>query len=112
MLTQDEFYERLNDQLVKEADGPLGWWYLSYADETHFCGGVIVEARGFVGATLAVRLKKISPGGQVCGLPIQPENLPAKKYRNRLLTLEELKEFWPDMEELGLLERDCDDENG
>jgi hypothetical protein len=82
---------------------PLHWLYLSYADEAGFRGGVIVMAHGFAGATFESSRRKLSPGGQVTGIDLPNEKVPPPKYRNRLLTLEDLKELW-DMESLGDLQ--------
>lgn len=102
-MKQEEFDARLKQLLAEEASQPLGWWYLSYADEEKFRGGVIIAAHGFTGAAYMANILKFSPGGQVTGLPIPPEELPAQKYRNRLLTLAELNECWS-MERLSELE--------
>lgn len=49
-------------------------------------------------------LLKFSPGGEVQGISIPPDQLPAERYRNRLLTLEELNECWGTMVKLSELE--------
>jgi len=105
-LTPEAFEARLKQLLAKEAAQPLGWWYLSYADEKGFRGGVIIEARGFTGAAYLSNLMKYSPGGEVTGLPIPPDKLPAESHRNRLLTLDELREVLGDMKKLSELEGD------
>jgi hypothetical protein len=82
---------------------PVGWFYLSYADEDGFRGGVIVRAHGMATAAFEAGRRGISPAGSVMGLAIPEEHVPALSYRNRLLTLEELREFWPDMERVSVL---------
>ena len=47
---------------------------------------------------------KISPGGQVMGVPIPPGKEPPEGYRHRLLSKAELMECWDDMKTLAELE--------
>jgi len=103
-LTPEAFEARLKQLLAKEAAQPLGWWYLSYADKTKFRGGAIISAHGFTSAVYVANALKISPGGEVQGVPIPPDRLPAESYRYRLLTLDELREIWGDMTKLSELE--------
>lgn len=103
-MTPEAFEARLKQLLSEEASQPLGWWYLSYADETKFRGGIIIAAHGFTGAAYMANILKFSPGGQVTGVPVPPGKLPPEWYRNRLLTLEELNEIWGDMTKLSELE--------
>lgn len=42
----------------------------------------------------------INPGGQVMAVPIPAENIPDEKYHNRLLSKEDIQEFWPDAKTL------------
>jgi hypothetical protein len=95
--------ERMRQLLLQESKDPFAWWYLSYADEEHFRGGVIIEARGFASAVVMAGQLGYSPGGQVTGLKIPASELPPPQYRSRCLTKEELNEFW-EMENLGELD--------
>ena len=81
--------ERMRELLAEEASNPLGWWYLSYADENGFRGGAIIKAQGFVTAAWMSNRLGISPGGEVTGHPIPDDELPPEPYRSRLLTLAE-----------------------
>jgi len=103
-MKQEEFDARLKQLLAEEASQPLGWWYLSYADENGFRGGIIIAAHGFTGAVYMANILKFSPGGEVKGLPVPPGKLPPEWYRNRLLTLEELTECFGPMSKLSELE--------
>jgi len=103
-LTPELFEARLKQLLAEEAAQPLGWWYLSYADEKGFRGGVIMSAHGFTSAVYVASTLKISPGGEVQGIRIPPEELPAESYHYRLLTLEELTECWGEMKKMSELE--------
>jgi hypothetical protein len=109
-LTQKQFEELLAARLAEEANQPAQVWYLSFASEEDFLGGAIVYARGPVTARTALTARRINPGGQCMIIPIPPEYVPAESYFNRLLTLDELKTFWPDMTKLGELE--LEDEQG
>lgn len=80
------------------------FWYLSYSGESVFNGGVIVRAFGFVHACQRARDLRINPGGEIMGLPIPADRVPAGKYLDKLLTLADLLEIWPDMERLSNLE--------
>ena len=64
-------------------------WWLSYVDEKsgNFNGAVAVEAGSFIEACIISRVLKISPGGQVAGVPIPPEclHMVPETHRNRLL---------------------------
>jgi len=86
--------KRITELLEEESTQPLRWWYLSYADEHNFRGGIIVEARGFATAVSYANRLMISPGGEVQGIEVPADQLPGESYRYRLLTLEELGEFW------------------
>jgi hypothetical protein len=106
MMTDDEKRERARQLMEEERrTAPLGWWYLSYAGEQDFNGGVLVMAHGFAGAAFESARRGLSPGGQVRGLPVPNDHMPPAKYRNRLLTLVELREFW-DMASIGELEKE------
>ena len=87
-----------NAELIEQervtSKGATGFWYLSYAGEDGFRGGVILRAFGFVHACQRARDLHITPGGQIHGIPVPIDEVPVAKYLDRLLTLEELGEFW------------------
>lgn len=93
------------DLIREEARNPPAWWYLSYSGEHQFNGGVIIEARGFASAVVLSGELGISPGGEVTGIKIPPDELPPDRYRHRCLSLDELGEFW-EMENLKQLMED------
>ena len=73
------------------------WWWLSFADPerpegTQFLGVAIVQAPGIVSAAAVAHRLNINPGGEVAGIPIPAEQVPADQYRNRLLTKQEIQE--------------------
>jgi hypothetical protein len=88
-LTEDRVLEILEE----EASQPAGWWYLSFADDDGFRGGVFVWAQGFATAITVTRALKINPGGQVMGVPALDDWMPPEKYQHRLLTLAELSQL-------------------
>jgi hypothetical protein len=96
--------KRMRELLDAEKGQPMGWWYLSYTGEEGFRGGIIIEARGFVSATLLANILKISPGGEVAGLKIPPDHLPPGEIPTRLLSKDELTELWGDLKTLDVLE--------
>lgn len=95
-MTIQERARLVMEDECKRNPEPL-WWYLSYAHETKgFMGGTIVQAHGFVGACDYARRHGITPAPDVetQGVPIPPREVPEEKYRNRLLTRDELESFW------------------
>jgi hypothetical protein len=106
----DQFAQNMLVALGKEleAQPEKVWVYASFADEEKgFLGAAIVQAHGIVDASLATHRMKINPGGQMMCVPIPEENLPSEKYRNRLLTCEQVQEFWPDARKI----KEFDEEN-
>lgn len=78
--------------------GQLGWWYLSFVDDSRpkgdqFVGGIFVKAYGFGTAVRKTHKLGINPGGEIQGVPAPP-GMPAPpwNYRHRLLTRKEIDE--------------------
>jgi hypothetical protein len=90
MLTPDEFMERVLELLAQERRDPMRWWYLSYATEEGFLGAVYIEAHGPVEAAFFSNKRKISPGGEVFMAQVPNGKLPEERFRNRLLTRDEV----------------------
>jgi hypothetical protein len=92
------------------------WWYLSFAAPEGWQGGCVVLGHGFVTALLEAKRIGINAHGQVTGHPVPRENIPAPKWRNRLLTKEQFESFWGPMvrfstdevEEMGVERKDID----
>jgi hypothetical protein len=99
MNPEDQFKKRTEELLKEEENNPPQWWYMSFAETGRgFLGGVIVRAKGPVHARFMLPVFGItSPGGDVIFFPLPDEDVPPAKYRNCLLTKEQLKEFWPDL---------------
>ena len=102
-MNQAEFEARLENLVSKElsdSHGIMSWWYLSYADDDGFRGGLYIRAYGPVSAATRAKIEGMSPGGQVRIVGPLPEDdperpLPPQGYRERLLTLAELRSFAP-----------------
>jgi hypothetical protein len=43
------------------------WFYLSFADDSGFLGGVILQADDFLSAVMEASVRGINPGGEVLG---------------------------------------------
>ena len=91
MLKPDAFRNRVNQVLAEERKNPLGLWYLSYAGEEGWRGAIFIEAHGMAEAAYLANHRKLNPGGEVMGVPVPEEEIPAKQWHNRLLTKAELE---------------------
>jgi hypothetical protein len=97
-LSDKEFRARAAELLRQELKEPERWWYLSFADPGKFNGAIIIQAHGMTDALTKINWLGINPGGQVQAIPFRPEvAIPEEKWRNRLLTREELDQIWPDV---------------
>lgn len=106
--TRDAFAARTAELLDEEASqsaGALSLWWLSFVDTDladtipleeqrpggpSFLGVAIVEAVGFMAATIVARVAGINPGGHVSGFNIPYEAVP-EAMRGRLLSYDELR---------------------
>lgn len=82
---------RIAQLAVNELTDPTnaGVYYLSFADESGFLGGVFVEAHGIITAVDKATDMGLNPGGEVmCWGPVPP---PIDESMNRLLTKEEVE---------------------
>jgi hypothetical protein len=97
--SEGEFDARVEKLLKAEEDNPMAYWFLSFAGEGHGVGwsGCIVQAPGFMHAYVYSGILGCRGSGEVMGLPIPPEDVPAPQYHNRLLTKEQCSEFWGEM---------------
>lgn len=87
-LEEDSIKEMLKQDMSVE---PL-WFWLSFRDveADRSLGVAIVEGGGIMEAVLKAKHLGCNPGGEVLAYPIDPENLPEPRLRNRLLSEEEL----------------------
>lgn len=97
MLTPGSSAWRRRLAAIQEAEMklPFAWWYLSFSDGK-WKGGVIVEARGVLGAVEEANRLGINPGGEVRGMRLNPRvPLPEgmEKLTNRLLSKADLEKF-------------------
>jgi len=72
------------------------WFYCSFADEERFRGAVLVIAPDVVTAAMVATVLGINPGGEVLGMPCPQD--PPERWRNRLLTLDDLVAFDAEMD--------------
>jgi hypothetical protein len=73
------------------------WYYLSCAKHKQFMGVILVQGTSTLDAVMnAAALKQAPPAGaQVLGYRFPAQQLPPEKYRNRLLSREEVEKCWP-----------------
>jgi len=90
-------HERLFDSRVdfEKQSTELGWWWLSFSDESPpqgrgFLGVAIVEGHGVASAAERAHGLKINPGGSVRGTKLIGDGIPAPQFRNKLLSREQL----------------------
>ncbi len=78
--------------IAAERKKPLGWFYLSFAEDTRFLGAAIVQARGILTAVEHCNDLGINPGGEVACWPIREKDLYriSADLRNRRLSEEEV----------------------
>jgi hypothetical protein len=80
---------------INEMSNPAnaGVYYLSFATEGEFLGGVFIEAHGIITATEKAHELGINPGGEVaCWGPVPP---PVASAMDRLLSKEEVETVPP-----------------
>ena len=91
-MNQQKFRKRLNKLLAEERNNPLSVWYLSYADDYGFRGGVYLQAHGPAEATYLSNRRGYSPGGAVMVVgPLPADKIPDRKFWNRLLTKQDIE---------------------
>jgi hypothetical protein len=89
-----EWHDRLDTLLTEESAIPKRWHYCSFASEKcGFLGGLFIEGNGIGQISLLTHMLGLNPGGEMICLPIPDDApMPLEKYRNRLLTKQELTE--------------------
>lgn len=86
----------------------MTYWWLSFADSDlpvgqQFLGAAVVEAPSFVAAVLLSHALGINPGGEVKGIELpRPPNA---RWRNRLLSIEDLRTLDLELGGRGIAER-------
>lgn len=87
-LEEDSIKEMMRQDMSSEPH----WLWLSFRDveADKSLGVAIVEGGGIMEATMNAKRHGCNPGGEVLGYVLDPENLPAPEFRNRLLSEEEL----------------------
>ena len=99
-MNDADFKAMTKEVLTKELEDPIQWHYFSFADKK-FNGAVVIECHGILDGLSRINMLGINPGGEVlCAPIIGADNIPSDKYRNRLLTRYDIREFWPDAKSL------------
>lgn len=95
--TREEFEEQLRNVIASEQEDGFCWWYLSFATEDEFLGGLYIPASGVVEASMIAGILGLNPGGEVAGLSMADvppavfdANVPPE-MRMRLLSQEEVE---------------------
>lgn len=78
---------------------PMKTYYISFAAVIGgFQGSIITEAVNEEQAYRKVTASKINPGGEAAIIEIPPSQIPDRKYFDRLLSEQQIGEFWSDLE--------------
>ena len=91
-LRDVEHAARIATAKIRETSDPKneGWYYLSFADEEGFLGGLFIYAHGVATAVDKAWGMGINPGGEVaCWGPLAE---PRDEYKDRLLSKAEAEE--------------------
>lgn len=79
-----------------------GWFYLSFVARARFLGGCVVRGETMRDAVATATRLGIHPGGEeVLALALPHALLVPEGYRNRLLTLHDVRRVWPDAGRVG-----------
>ncbi len=78
--------------VFEEGMNEVSWWWLSFATETEFLGGVFLQAKGMVDAVAKSHRLGLNPGGSVMTVSVPDGKTPPEHLINRLLTKEEAEE--------------------
>ncbi len=86
----------------------IGLWYLSFAGDDGFHGGIFVNAVDLIDAVAQTNRLGINPGGEVLGFPV-PHNMPhpSQKLVEKLLTKDQIDTVWSDCKSLGDFEAEA-----
>jgi hypothetical protein len=93
-MNKDAFDARVAKLLAEEKDLPTKWWYISFADDDGFLGGVVIKGKGFTSAIMASHRLGINPGGEAMGIEIPPDHEPPESAVGRLLSRAEVESFF------------------
>lgn len=86
-----EFLFNVALRALSEENEPERWWYLSFASDAGFIGGMVVRANGVITARLRVAELGLNPGGEMLAMPVvDGVPLPDAHFHNRLLTKAEV----------------------
>jgi hypothetical protein len=87
-----EWIAKVARMVAAERLQPVGWFFLSFAGDVGFRGGVYIQAQGPTLAHSRSHQLGLNPGGSVEITQVPDESLlPAPEYRHRLLSRAELE---------------------
>lgn len=90
---RDRTWKARRDKLLREEMAqPEAWWWLSFADENGFKGGIFTRARGIISAVTKTHTLGISPGGEVKAIQMPDScDIQFEQFSDRLLSKEDLE---------------------
>lgn len=89
-LTKEQFDARVEELLREESTKEPQWWWLSFADNRGWLGGICVFASGITSAVLRTHQLGINPGGECRATPLPPGTVPSEDWQERLLSRADL----------------------
>jgi hypothetical protein len=98
------FDQLVSKRLEEEKKRPKAWWYLSFSKNTgdpttgKWLGANVLFDHGVVHAIQQSHRLGINPGGQFLGTKIPPDLIPPPEFRNRLLSEEDKRSMWKDVQ--------------
>ena len=98
----ERFERKAKEHGLDKSQPPLKWWFVTYVkkDSGAFFGACVLEGKSRFGAANEAFRTKVSPESNGAAtfddvVEVPDDKLPAEGYRNRLLTLDEVRSFWP-----------------
>ena len=102
MIEFEAFERKARERGLNKPQVPLHWFFVSYVDRAIgvFVGACFIQEEMWMKASDAAFKRHVLPTGienaTLEDVVQVPDNkLPAPEYRDRLLTLEEVRQIWP-----------------
>ena len=108
-MNDQQRQDGISEVLYEEIQcGKSQWWYLSFADDSGFLGGCIVNALGPTDAVLQAHKMGINPGGEVLSILI-PDGAPLEDgWKNKLLSKQDMINLGMSPMQVGDEDQICD----
>lgn len=93
---KEELHRRgMQEVMDQDMTKPETWWWVSFADPNlpegeQFLGVIIIMGGGIGEITQKAFAMGINPGGEVKAIPIPDEHVPDERFRNKLLSKQDL----------------------